>query len=94
MNIRCYNVAVHLAGAISGSENPVWSQTFRFPVAHLASEDRFVIYVYSKGIIADAEYVIIGSANINQRRRHDFPVLCNRPLDRMELPSLGPYFLT
>ncbi|KAJ6393767.1 hypothetical protein OIU77_023075 [Salix suchowensis] len=28
---------------------------------------RFMIYVHSKGIIADDEYVILGSANINQR---------------------------
>ncbi|KAL7142093.1 hypothetical protein ABFS83_08G100000 [Erythranthe nasuta] len=29
--------------------------------------DRFMIYVHSKGMIVDDEYVIIGSANINQR---------------------------
>lgn len=28
---------------------------------------RFMIYVHSKGMIVDDEYVIIGSANINQR---------------------------
>ncbi|KAJ6714545.1 PHOSPHOLIPASE D [Salix viminalis] len=28
---------------------------------------RFMIYIHSKGIIADDEYVILGSANINQR---------------------------
>ena len=28
---------------------------------------RFMIYVHSKGMIADDEFVIIGSANINQR---------------------------
>ncbi|KAI8534853.1 hypothetical protein RHMOL_Rhmol10G0128800 [Rhododendron molle] len=28
---------------------------------------RFMIYVYSKGMIVDDEYVILGSANINQR---------------------------
>lgn len=31
---------------------------------------------------------------MTQRRRQDLPVLCKRPLDRMELQSLGPYFLT
>ncbi|KAL9158918.1 hypothetical protein ABFS82_08G100500 [Erythranthe guttata] len=29
--------------------------------------DRFMIYVHSKGMVVDDEYVIIGSANINQR---------------------------
>lgn len=28
---------------------------------------RFMIYVHSKGMIVDDEYVILGSANINQR---------------------------
>lgn len=28
---------------------------------------RFMIYIHSKGMIVDDEYVIIGSANINQR---------------------------
>jgi len=28
---------------------------------------RFMIYVHSKGMIVDDEFVIIGSANINQR---------------------------
>lgn len=28
---------------------------------------RFMIYVHAKGMIVDDEYVIIGSANINQR---------------------------
>ncbi|KAE8782432.1 hypothetical protein D1007_44095 [Hordeum vulgare] len=30
-------------------------------------EPRFMVYVHSKGMIVDDEYVIIGSANINQR---------------------------
>ncbi|OEL15235.1 Phospholipase D gamma 3 [Dichanthelium oligosanthes] len=28
---------------------------------------RFMVYVHSKGMIVDEEYVIVGSANINQR---------------------------
>ena len=28
---------------------------------------RFMIYVHSKGMIVDDEYVVLGSANINQR---------------------------
>ncbi|KAL8459376.1 hypothetical protein ACS0TY_036752 [Phlomoides rotata] len=41
-------VAIHLAGAwvvrtraIPSSENPVWNQSFKFPVAHLVSEIEF-----------------------------------------------------
>lgn len=36
----------------------------------------------------------LGRSLLTHRRRHDLPVLCKRPLDRMELQSLGPYFLT
>lgn len=36
----------------------------------------------------------LGRSLLTQRRRQDFPVRCKRPLDRMELQSLGPYFLT
>jgi phospholipase D1/2 len=35
--------------------------------ASARNHKRFMIYVHSKGIIVDDEYVIIGSANINQR---------------------------
>lgn len=35
--------------------------------ASAQSNRRFMIYVHSKGMIVDDEYVIIGSANINQR---------------------------
>jgi len=31
------------------------------------NSQRFMIYVHSKGMIVDDEYVILGSANINQR---------------------------
>ncbi|KAL9265394.1 Phospholipase D beta 1-like protein [Drosera capensis] len=37
------------------------------PQAHCQKSRRFMIYVHSKGMIVDDEYVIIGSANINQR---------------------------
>ncbi|KAL6182104.1 hypothetical protein ACLB2K_043527 [Fragaria x ananassa] len=37
------------------------------PQALTRKNRRFMIYVHSKGIIVDDEYVIIGSANINQR---------------------------
>ncbi|XP_028801164.1 phospholipase D beta 1-like [Neltuma alba] len=37
------------------------------PQALSQSSRRFMIYVHSKGMIVDDEYVILGSANINQR---------------------------
>jgi phospholipase D1/2 len=37
------------------------------PQAHTKKNRRFMIYVHSKGMIVDDEYVIVGSANINQR---------------------------
>lgn len=39
---------------------------FSFQAASRNSR-RFMIYVHSKGMIVDDEYVILGSANINQR---------------------------
>ncbi|KAK3429834.1 hypothetical protein EUGRSUZ_E01326 [Eucalyptus grandis] len=37
------------------------------PQAQSQKSGRFMIYVHSKGMIVDDEYVILGSANINQR---------------------------
>lgn len=37
------------------------------PQARTQKNKRFMIYVHSKGMIVDDEYVILGSANINQR---------------------------
>ncbi|KAJ6837733.1 uncharacterized protein M6B38_323420 [Iris pallida] len=37
------------------------------PTALAKKNRRFMIYVHSKGMIVDDEYVIVGSANINQR---------------------------
>ncbi|XP_010272594.1 PREDICTED: phospholipase D beta 1-like [Nelumbo nucifera] len=37
------------------------------PEARTQKSRRFMIYVHSKGMIVDDEYVILGSANINQR---------------------------
>ncbi|OMO89630.1 C2 calcium-dependent membrane targeting [Corchorus capsularis] len=37
------------------------------PQALASKNRRFMIYIHSKGMIVDDEYVIIGSANINQR---------------------------
>ncbi|KAG5070876.1 hypothetical protein JHK86_006087 [Glycine max] len=38
-----------------------------FIQAFSRTNPRFMIYVHSKGMIVDDEYVILGSANINQR---------------------------
>jgi phospholipase D1/2 len=38
-----------------------------FDQANSRNNRRFMIYVHSKGMIVDDEYVILGSANINQR---------------------------
>jgi phospholipase D1/2 len=37
------------------------------PQAQSRKSRRFMIYVHSKGMIVDDEYVVVGSANINQR---------------------------
>ncbi|KAJ6404632.1 hypothetical protein OIU84_012736 [Salix udensis] len=48
----------------SGVPSPSNSHT---PQALSQKSRRFMIYVHSKGMIVDDEYVILGSANINQR---------------------------
>ncbi|XP_059645611.1 phospholipase D beta 1-like [Cornus florida] len=48
----------------SDEGNPISSKT---PQALTRKNRRFMIYVHSKGMIVDDEYVILGSANINQR---------------------------
>ncbi|KAF7844691.1 phospholipase D gamma 1-like [Senna tora] len=48
--------------AVPGNPPPANS-----PQALSKSSRRFMIYVHSKGMIVDDEYVILGSANINQR---------------------------
>ncbi|XP_021279603.1 phospholipase D beta 2-like [Herrania umbratica] len=48
----------------SGLESPSTANT---PQALSRKSQRFMIYVHSKGMIVDDEYVILGSANINQR---------------------------
>lgn len=39
----------------------------RFQVSASQKFQRFMIYVHAKGMIVDDEYVILGSANINER---------------------------
>ncbi|KAK9068289.1 hypothetical protein SSX86_012400 [Deinandra increscens subsp. villosa] len=48
----------------AGGESPNSGNT---PQGLARKSRRFMIYVHSKGMIVDDEYVIIGSANINQR---------------------------
>ncbi|KAK3006978.1 hypothetical protein RJ639_015579, partial [Escallonia herrerae] len=48
----------------SAAQNPMDENT---PQALTRKSQRFMIYVHSKGMIVDDEYVILGSANINQR---------------------------
>ncbi|KAL8238397.1 hypothetical protein R6Q59_014964 [Mikania micrantha] len=48
----------------AGDESPGSGNT---PQGLARKNRRFMIYVHSKGMIVDDEYVIIGSANINQR---------------------------
>ncbi|CAL0303329.1 unnamed protein product [Lupinus luteus] len=48
--------------SVSGTPPPANS-----PQAISRNSRRFMIYVHSKGMIVDDEYVILGSANINQR---------------------------
>ncbi|KAL3814883.1 hypothetical protein ACJIZ3_016151 [Penstemon smallii] len=50
------------AGDLSESNSPA-----NTPQGLSRKNRRFMIYVHSKGMIVDDEYVIIGSANINQR---------------------------
>jgi phospholipase D1/2 len=38
-----------------------------YQVSDSFNQRRFMIYVHAKGMIVDDEYVIVGSANINQR---------------------------
>ncbi|CAN4125754.1 unnamed protein product [Withania somnifera] len=52
------------AGKVAENESPGTANT---PQAFSRKSRRFMIYVHSKGMIVDDEYVILGSANINQR---------------------------
>ncbi|KAG8050389.1 hypothetical protein GUJ93_ZPchr0009g239 [Zizania palustris] len=49
------------------SSNGIPESTDRSAVALARKYRRFMIYVHAKGMIVDDEYVILGSANINQR---------------------------
>ncbi|XP_052192691.1 phospholipase D beta 2-like [Diospyros lotus] len=51
----------------SKSSNTEISSATNTPQALSQKSRRFMIYVHSKGMIVDDEYIIMGSANINQR---------------------------
>ncbi|KAF8379386.1 hypothetical protein HHK36_028820 [Tetracentron sinense] len=55
--------------ALDGNETPYVGKpsTAKTPQELTRKSRRFMIYVHSKGMIVDDEYVILGSANINQR---------------------------
>ncbi|XP_045793869.1 phospholipase D gamma 1-like [Trifolium pratense] len=56
--------AINLYENVNVSGNPPQANS---PQANCRNSRRFMIYVHSKGMIVDDEYVIVGSANINQR---------------------------
>ncbi|KAH7437060.1 hypothetical protein KP509_05G054500 [Ceratopteris richardii] len=49
------------------SMKPAPAADDKSPLAQVQRSRRFMIYVHAKGIIIDDEYIILGSANINQR---------------------------
>ncbi|KAG8092346.1 hypothetical protein GUJ93_ZPchr0012g19242 [Zizania palustris] len=49
------------------ADSPSTPHTTNTPQEQARKNRRFMVYVHSKGMIVDDEYVIIGSANINQR---------------------------
>lgn len=48
-------------------ENELFYFFTNFQVSTSQKFQRFMVYVHAKGMIVDDEYVILGSANINQR---------------------------
>ncbi|CAK7347980.1 unnamed protein product [Dovyalis caffra] len=65
LNFFCLGNRESIDGfSTSGMSSPSSSH---IPQAFSQKSRRFMIYVHSKGMIVDDEYVILGSANINQR---------------------------
>ncbi|CAA2980003.1 phospholipase D beta 1-like [Olea europaea subsp. europaea] len=65
LNFFCLgNREAHYGGSISDTTKSSPTNT---PQVLTRKNRRFMIYVHSKGMIVDDEYVILGSANINQR---------------------------
>ncbi|XP_019172212.1 PREDICTED: phospholipase D delta-like [Ipomoea nil] len=59
LNFYCLGQREDVPSSLSQSDADKVSDSLKF--------QRFMIYVHSKGMIVDDEYVIVGSANINQR---------------------------
>ncbi|XP_077248629.1 phospholipase D gamma 1-like [Tasmannia lanceolata] len=64
LNFFCLGNREAAEGMDNSHGNPTSTNT---PHVLAQKNRRFMIYVHSKGMIVDDEYVIIGSANINQR---------------------------
>ncbi|KAJ6916524.1 phospholipase D delta-like isoform X2 [Populus alba x Populus x berolinensis] len=59
LNFYCIGKREEISQELSSDNGGLISEAFKF--------QRFMIYVHAKGMIVDDEYVIVGSANINQR---------------------------
>uniref|UniRef100_A0A1J3IA61 Phospholipase D n=1 Tax=Noccaea caerulescens TaxID=107243 RepID=A0A1J3IA61_NOCCA len=59
LNFYCLGKREKLPGDMPATNGNVVSDSYKF--------QRFMIYVHAKGMIVDDEYVLMGSANINQR---------------------------
>ncbi|KAG9453180.1 hypothetical protein H6P81_006084 [Aristolochia fimbriata] len=64
LNFFCLGNREGFDGNEASCESPTDANT---PQGFARKSRRFMIYVHSKGMIVDDEYVILGSANINQR---------------------------
>uniref|UniRef100_A0A0E0JUS8 phospholipase D n=1 Tax=Oryza punctata TaxID=4537 RepID=A0A0E0JUS8_ORYPU len=64
--LNFYCLGKREAGGSPG-HHPADGATTSYAAALARRHRRFMIYVHSKGMIVDDEYVIVGSANINQR---------------------------
>jgi phospholipase D1/2 len=65
------------------------------PQENAAAAKRFMIYVHSKLMIVDDEYIVVGSANINQRsldgtRDSEIAIGAFQPAHTLEGNSKGP----
>ncbi|KAK9948329.1 hypothetical protein M0R45_003910 [Rubus argutus] len=59
LNFYCLGNREKVSEEISNNNGAMISDSYKY--------QRFMIYVHAKGMIVDDEYVIVGSANINQR---------------------------
>ena len=73
LNFYCLGNREPAAEDAGGGDRDKWADppddgtSSAAPAARARRRRRFMVYVHSKGMIVDDEYVIIGSANINQR---------------------------